>query len=384
MVAETLGAVGTVDVCVVNTWRPPDLELDWPEWVGDAEWCRVEQPPGWPATMLLGRDAPVRYSLVPPDALRAARARFFSNRYDLTWCAEAHAYEPVAAFLSPPVVFDLHNVFSAVLEHKRRLLLRRPWLAASWRDGLDDAEYVPGIERRWREWEATAVARCDRVVVCSELDRDRLGGRAVVVPNCYPRPAEPAGRARDGSAPLRIGFVGLLDYQANLDGVLWFAREVLPRIRALEPRAEFESIGRATGKVARRLRRHGVTLPGFVPELERQLADVSVLVAPLRFGGGTRFKVLEAFAHEIPIVATTIGVEGIPARDGEHLLIRDDAQAFARAVVALHRDPALRARVVGAAARLYEQRYTWEHGVAAVEREVESLTRSAAGAAAAT
>jgi glycosyltransferase involved in cell wall biosynthesis len=375
MVAEALGALGAVDVCILNRWRSPELELDWPPWVGDAEWCRVEASPPFGVRAMLRSVSPVS-DRVAPDALSAARARFFSRRYDLTWCVEPRGYEPVAELVARPVVLDLHNVLSASLAHKRRLLVRRPHLAAAWREAIADPVYRPGIERRWRAWEARAVRACDRVVVCSEVDQSRLRGAPSVVPNCYRRPTRPAGRDRDPGGPLRIGFVGFLDYQPNFDAVRWFADAILPRVRRLERDAEFHVIGEAGPGLRDIGHRRGVRLLGFVTDLAPELAQLSVLVAPIRFGGGTRFKILEAFAHEIPVVSTTVGAEGIDGRDGEHLLLRDDPAAFARAVVDVHRDPVLRSRLVAAAARLYESRYTWERGVASVERVVADLTAS--------
>jgi glycosyltransferase involved in cell wall biosynthesis len=254
--------------------------------------------------------------------------------------------------------------------------MRRPWLAAAWRQAINDPVYRPGIEQRWRAWEAGAVRDCDRAVVCSDVDRDHLGGTPTVVPNCYRRPTRPAGRSRDPGGPLRIGFVGFLDYQPNFDAATWFVEAILPRVRRLEPDAEFHVIGEAGPGLQRLARQRGVRLLGFVPDLEPELAQLSVIVAPIRFGGGTRFKVLEGFAHEIPVVSTTIGAEGIDARNGEHLLLRDAPAAFARAVVDLHRDASLRARVIASAAQLYERRYTWERGVASVEQVVEELIGS--------
>ncbi len=373
MVAETLGRLGTVDVCILNRWRTPELELEWPSWVGDAEWCPVEAAPASRTRALLWRHSPIA-ERVAPGGLEAANARFFSRRYDLTWCVEPRCYEPVERLVSHPVVLDLHNVLSASLTHKRRLLARRPLLATAWREAIADPVYRPGIVRRWRAWEGNALRTADRIVVCSEIDRDRLGGAPSVVPNCYRRPVHPAGRDHDTQGPLRIGFVGLLDYQPNFDAVRWFASAILPRVRRLARGVEFRVIGQLGAGLRDVARRRGVRFLGFVPDLEPELAELSMLVAPLRFGGGTRFKILEAFAHQIPVVSTTIGAEGIDARDGEHLLLRDDPASFARAIVDLHRDLALRSRLVDAAARLYERRYTWARGVAAVERVVEELT----------
>ena len=370
--AETLGALGTVDVCLLDRWRSPELELEWPDWVGDAEWCRVEQlPPGVPGAHG-ERRSPIR-DFVPLDARRAARTRFFSRRYDLTWCSEPRGFEPIADLVSGPVVLDLHNVISASVGHKGRLLRRRPWLASTWKEAINDPAYRPGIERRWRTWEEAVVRRCDRVVVCSDLDRERMGGAATVIPNCYRRPSTPAGHSRSSRNPLRIGFVGFLDYQPNFDAVRWFADMILPRIRRLEPDAEMRVIGQGGAGLADVGRQPGMQLLGFVADLQPHLEELSVIVAPIRFGGGTRFKILEAFAHELPVVSTTIGAEGIGARDGVHLLIRDDPAAFARAVVDVYRDQVLRERLVRGATRLYETSSTWEHGVAAVQQVVADL-----------
>jgi polysaccharide biosynthesis protein PslH len=375
MVAEALGALGTVDICILDEWRSSELEEEWPEWVGDAEWCRVEAAP-YDVRALLGRASPVSQRIAP-DARHGARLRFFSRRYDLTWCVDPRAYAPVAGSVRSPVVLDLHNVVSSSLRHKRRLLMRRPWLAANWsRKTVDLATYRPGIERRWRAWEADAVRMCDRVTVCSEVDRSLVGGKASVVPNCYRRPTRPAGLERTPDGRLRIGFVGRLFYRPNFDAVRWFADRVFPKVQRFERDAEFRVIGQAGPGLEDLGRRRGVRLTGHVPELEAELAQLSVLVAPIRFGGGTRFKILEAFAHGIPMVSTTIGAEGIDARDGEHLLLRDDPAAFARAIVDLHRDPIGRNRLIAAAAELYESRYAWEHGVAAVQHVVAELTAS--------
>ena len=371
MVGEALGALGTVDVCVMNRWRDPELEQDWPDWVGDAEWCQVVGSEKSSGLAFGERGDPID-DRIAPNALDAARRRFFSRRYDLVWCAEPRGYQPVAELASRPLVLDLHNVLSSVVAHKRRLLTHQPWLARSWRQAVDDPVYRPGIERRWRDWESAAARSCDRVVVCSDLDRSRVGSTAAVVPNCYRPPIRPAGRDHYTGRPLRIGFVGLLSYQPNFDAVHWFVRSVLPRVLRDEPLAEFHVIGGGAGPED--LGRHDrVRVLGFVPDLERALGELSVIVAPIRFGGGTRFKILEGFAHEIPVVSTTIGAEGILAQDGRHLLVRDDPAGFARAVVAVHRDLTLRRRLVSNATQLFRDRYIWERGVAAVQSVVGDL-----------
>jgi len=264
-------------------------------------------------------------------------------------------------------------VLSSSTAHKGRLLARRPWLAAGWRHAINDPEYLPTISRRWEAWERATARRCDRVIVCSEVDAARLGPGAVAIPNCYRTPVTPAGRRRPPGSRLRIGFVGLLDYQPNFDAARWFATAVFPHVRRAERGATLELIGQGGRAVQRLSRLPGVNVHGYVEDLEDRLSDLSVVVAPIRFGGGTRFKILEAFAHEIPVVTTTVGCEGLEVRDGEHLLVRDEPGAFARAVVDAHRDAGLRRRLVTAGARLHAARYTWEGGVQAVRRQVAAL-----------
>jgi glycosyltransferase involved in cell wall biosynthesis len=104
---------------------------------------------------------------------------------------------------------------------------------------------------------------------------------------------------------------------------------------------------------------NGVVVTGYVADLQPVLDQSALLVVPLLSGSGMRVKILEAFARGIPIVSTTIGVEGIDARHGEHLLVADSPEDFARAVARLLRDPDLAARLARAGRQLVEARYDW-------------------------
>ena len=128
--------------------------------------------------------------------------------------------------------------------------------------------------------------------------------------------------------------VGLLTYEPNADGVWFFVDDVLPRIRAEIPGARVKLIGRYDAFVADVVERDGVELCGEVPDITEALADVDLLVVPLRFGAGTRHQGPRGVRAGLPLVSTTVGCEGIPVVDGEHLVIADDADAFARAACA--------------------------------------------------
>ena len=110
MMAEGLAQVGQLDMCMLRSVRPPELGVTPPAPICELEWLRVESSPRWARDAVLGRVAPVWNHLLCADSLVAARARFFSGRYDLTWCEDANGFQPVAGLVSHPVVLDLHNV----------------------------------------------------------------------------------------------------------------------------------------------------------------------------------------------------------------------------------------------------------------------------------
>ena len=155
--------------------------------------------------------------------------------------------------------------------------------------------------------------------------------------------------------------VGLLTYEPNRDGAAFFAAQILPRVRRLSAGARFHVVGRYDSDAAVDPWRDlpGVKVLGEVADVAAELRAADIAVVPIRFGGGTRIKILEAFAHRIPVVSTSVGCEGLDVVDGEHLLVADDPETFASACIRLYEDADLRARLVAAAAQLWESRYRW-------------------------
>jgi glycosyltransferase involved in cell wall biosynthesis len=159
--------------------------------------------------------------------------------------------------------------------------------------------------------------------------------------------------------PDRMVFTGLLDYRPNYDGISWFLDEVFPLIRSRRPTAHVHVVGHGTPEVLSSLSRPGVHVTGRVPDLRDELEAAAVALVPLRIGGGTRLKIVEAMAMGRPIVSTTLGAEGIDAHQGEELLLADDPEAFAEATCQLLADPASRSLMGTRARALAADRYSW-------------------------
>ena len=159
-----------------------------------------------------------------------------------------------------------------------------------------------------------------------------------------------------------------MDFRPNVDAVLWFAREVLPQVRAEVPDASFVVVGQRPHRRLESLRSDpAVTLTGWVENSRPYIAQAAVYVAPLRMGGGTRLKLLEAMAMGKAMVATRMGAEGYPVTHERELLLADTPGEFAAAVVKLLRAPIRRSEMGRVARAFVERLYDWRVIVPTVE-----------------
>jgi sugar transferase (PEP-CTERM/EpsH1 system associated) len=214
--------------------------------------------------------------------------------------------------------------------------------------------------RRLRAFDREAVERCDHCLFVSSTEAEAFQqlfpsatGKSVVVPNGVdsshfspdhrlPRPFAPGGPV--------VAFTGNMNYWPNEDGVLWLARQVLPRLRSEHPDLRFVVVGRRPRlRLRRSAARLGFTLTGAVPDVRPFLAHSAVAVAPLRVTRGVPNKVLEAMAMAKAVVATPAAAAGLRVRAGQDILLAADPDSFARAIVRAL-DPQL-ARALGAHAR---------------------------------
>ncbi len=236
-----------------------------------------------------------------------------------------------------------------------------------------ESAYYESQARRYEALEGEAIREFDRIYVCSEEDKSKLPadhpGELCVLPNAVRLPD--VARREAGGGVFTFMFVGTLGYYPNEDAVRYFGSRIVPHIRRLT-RSDFAVKVVGTG-ASQRLRQIaadcGMQMIGEVPDITPWYQNSGAVVVPVRAGGGTRIKVLEAFSHRRPVVSTSIGIEGIDARDNEHVLIADSPELFAERCVRLMDDRVLRDQLAEDAFSLFRRRYSAE----AIKRTIASL-----------
>ncbi len=303
---------------------------------------------------------------------QAALARLLNeSRFDALVCDFLPPAVNLPQRLPCPAILFTHNVEAEIWRRHAenatnplsRLLLGQQW-------------------RRMLRFERDALSRFDLVLAVSDADRQTF---ARLYPGALKRPAHvvqtgvdtaffapmsAAGRER----PAHLVFTGSMDWLPNEDGMVYFVRDILPRIRQAEPDTTLSIIGRAPTPAVRRLAEQpGIEVTGRVDDVRPHIAAGSVYVVPLRIGGGTRLKIFEAMAMGKAVVSTTVGAEGLPVTHGADVLIADEPARFAQAVVHMIRDVEARRRIEAAARRLVVERYDWSAVAADFEDALERI-----------
>jgi glycosyltransferase involved in cell wall biosynthesis len=226
---------------------------------------------------------------------------------------------------------------------------------------------------RMRRYECSSIGQFRHVIAVSEQDRAYMSRfmpaeNISVVPTGVNldqyRPAT-GGQANE---PL-VMFTGTMNFEPNMDGVEYFCREIWPRVLKAVPNARFRIVGKEPVASVRRLASETVEVTGTVPSVAEHLQQAWVLVVPLRMGGGTRLKIYEGMAMGRAIVSTTIGAEGLDVRNGKDIILADQAEAFADAVITLLCDSEMRKRYERTAAEAVTQ-FGW---ASVAEKFVEVL-----------
>jgi len=286
-----------------------------------------------------------------PDVRRAVASHDRNKDFDVAVCDFLSASLNFPGRPVTPTVLFQHNVESSLWQR----------MASTESNPVKRLTYQVEARKMVR-YERRALGRFHHVIAVSEHDRQQM---LAMDPSCcisvvptgvdtqkYPMapPASPN--------PPRIVFTGSMDWEPNIDAIDYFCRDIFPGIRAEFPSAVFQIVGRNPHPRVKQLASACIEVTGTVPSVAQYLRDATVVVVPLRIGGGTRLKIFEAMAMGKAVVSTSIGAEGLNVLTGRDLVLADDARAITRAINLLIADSGLRRRYELAAAKLAAQ-YDW-------------------------
>lgn len=264
-------------------------------------------------------------------------------------------FVPPGAPGAPSIVLDQHNIEHRIPQRIGDAPGARPHLR--W---FSRREWP-----RLRDFEIAMCRRADLVLTVSDEDAmglvslaPDLGENVLAVPIGVDTDYFGVVRRTPGARTLLS--IGTMFWPPNVDSMLYFCADVLPKIKQAVPGVHLNIVGARPTPVVQALAGENVTVTGSVPDVRTWAADCGAFVVPLRSGSGMRVKILNAMAMGLPIVSTTLGAEGIEARDGEHLLLADGAEAFASAVVRVLGDEQMARRLGEAGRRLMAERYAWD------------------------
>ncbi len=285
-----------------------------------------------------------------------------------------------AAARRPATVLDEHN---AIYHLTRRMAAdERQWLRrlVAKREASAFARYERAMCRAYDA--ILTVTAEDRELLLALFDpteRARMATKFTMVPICVdPERTAPVARV-SGGAPT-ILHLGTMFWPPNVNGVLWFAKEVLPLIWRDRPDARFVVVGKNPPAEIQALAADPrVEVTGYVADPQPRLAAADVFVVPLHAGGGMRVKILDAWLWGLPIVSTIVGAEGMSVQTGENILIADAPADFANAVTRLLVDPGLNARLRSGGRKWVEDHYSWQSVYGIVDDVYHGLLPNVAG-----
>jgi len=318
--------------------------------------------------------APYAVSKFTHAKVRAKLADWLSSgRFDVAVSDFLSASWNFPARLPIPCVLFQHNVESS-LWHRLAAVESNPIKKLSFT--IESAKMT--------RYESATLSKFHHIIAVSKHDRQQMlkmnpACEITVVPTGVDTQKFNVAPPSSTNPP-RVVFTGSMDWEPNVDAVEYFCSQIWPRIRAEFPDAIFQIVGRNPFAKVQRLASESVEVTGTVPSVAEYLEKASVVIVPLRIGGGTRLKIFEAMAMGKALVSTSIGAEGLEVENGRDLLLADDASAFADAVILLLRDAAIRRKFEQAAVRLAAQ-YDWSRVVKQFAEVLSKLTsRNSTGA----
>jgi hypothetical protein len=295
------------------------------------------------------------------EALKELESMFADRHVDIVQCESlftawygAALKDKLSASVRPKFVLRAHNVEHRIMER----LAREPGRSRM------ERMYRAHLARRTQSFEIAVARHMDAIATLTEEDASWFRS---VAPAVHTRSIPPGVEIPDvmlvqrETIPETFCILASMEWAPNVEGTLWFAREVLPKIRASRPNAELHIAGRNPGTEITELGAlPGVTVHGEVDDALEFRSRYAVSIVPLFSGSGLRVKILEAMAMGRPVVSTTVGAEGIPAVAGEHIVIADDAHSFAAACTSLLQSPDTAAKIAQRGRELVQEQYAWQ------------------------
>jgi glycosyltransferase involved in cell wall biosynthesis len=294
----------------------------------------------------LPRRAPYAVSRADSASVRVALKPYFDGvSFDLVVCDFLLPTISIPVERSVPMVLFQHNVESEIWRRHVEVEAN-PLLKFLYRIELIKMQRFE-IKMVRAANHVIAVSQHDRALMIASTDSSRIS----VVPTGVDLEeySQRKSKAEPGSL---LMFVGSMDSKPNVDGVMYFCKEIWPLILRKVPLARFRIVGRDPAPAVLKLASASVEVTGTVASISNELCHAAVVVVPLRIGGGTRLKIYEAMAMATAVVSTTVGAEGLDVTDGRDVLLRDGPQEFADGCVSLLQDIELRHRIGNAGAQL--------------------------------
>jgi polysaccharide biosynthesis protein PslH len=287
------------------------------------------------------------------------------NSFDIVQIEFPMMWHYADLFKESPVILDAHNVEHKIIcDVKNTYNSRIRQILYSY----ESLKMKQQEKRAWRECSLCfTVSEKDRGFIVSSADRS---DKVITIPNGVD--LEKFSYLPKTKTGGRLLFLGGLDYQPNLDSAFYLLKDIFPLIRSEERTIKLDFVARNIGKIQDSFPA-GIEKHESVPDVLPFFRKADMLLIPLRHGGGTRVKVLEAMAAGLPVVTTSKGCEGIEVVHREHLLIADSPDAFASEVLGLLRNDGLRRSIIENARRLVEEKYSWEKIVKKMEAAYKAI-----------
>ena len=293
-----------------------------------------------------------------PAMVKAVRGAADESAIDLLQVEYQQLVPLVQNIPAKKSILDLHNIESALVDSYAR--------ARSGPSALVFRAEAVALRRMERR----TIGDFDHVLVVSDQEKARLpaGARSVLV---CPNGREPSAVLPDASEPI-VAFVATMGWAPNVDAAVWLGREIWPKVLARVPEARLLLIGRDPAPAVRALADDRIEVTGTVDDVNPFLARARVVVAPLRAGGGTRLKIMEALDVGRPVVATSVGCEGMDDLVGRGVVVADTESAQAEAIADLLLDPAHAAALGRAGHEAVAAGHTWDAALAPLLEVVRS------------